>query len=259
MHAALFFITLFYLAIASAIDLKKNEVPDWLSFSLLFITWSFVIIEAGVKGLSVLLVAALSYILFFVLANILYYTGTFGGGDYKLLIAMAPAIAYPLNFLLNLLLFASAYGLFFAFLIFARNAKSFKLKEQLDASFFFFTAFCLLLFILSLAIIKLPFVAALFLILPILFVVVRFSDKACIKEIKTKEVVPGDVIVEKIRIGGREIMPKVGGLTEEEVILIRKHKRKIKVKVGIPFVPVFFLTYAFSSINLIQAMVSALL
>ena len=259
----IFFVVTIYLLVASIIDIKKNEVPDWLSFSLFFITWSFVFLEFSLtKNLNFLLISAFSYVVFFILANILYYTGTFGGGDYKLLIAISPAIFWPLNFFLNFLIITSIYGLAFAFFIFSKNIKKFRLKKEIDASFLIISLICLLFFIFSLFTFskffsKFFYFAFLFLIFPLLFLVVRFSDKSCITEVTTKEITPGDVIVEKIKVGNITISPKVGGLSEEEIKLLKKSKiKKIKIKKGIPFVPVFFFTYFFSYTNFIFAMVS---
>jgi hypothetical protein len=62
-----------------------------------------------------------------------------------------------------------------------------------------------------------------------------------VKEISTSKLVPGDWIYEKIKVGKKTIKPKITGLNEKDIALIKKYKKKIKVKDGVPFTPSFLL------------------
>lgn len=264
-------ITLIYLVVASLIDLKKNEVPDWLSFSLLFISISFVVLKfflSGPNWFNVLIAASISYLLFFILANILFHTNTFGGGDYKLMIAISPLLILtsPLIFLLNLIFFASIYGLFWAFFIFLRNIKKFEIRNEIDNRFFTFASICILLLLISLYFYITQrfnfflYLSLFFFILPFLCLIVRFSDKMLVIEKKPDELSVGDILSENIKLGKKEISAKFV-IGHNEILLLKKLKKKVKIKNGIPFVPVFFFSFVFSflKLNLLAIMVYALL
>ncbi|MEM4318421.1 MAG: A24 family peptidase [Candidatus Pacearchaeota archaeon] len=262
----IFIIVLCYLFLASLIDLKKKEVPDWLSFSLLFITLSYAILNS-LNNFNFLFANAIVFLIFFIIANGLYYGKVFGGGDFKLLLAIAPAINifFP-RFLANTLIIAGAYGFVWALAIFFKNIKRATKevrKKELNKNFFivFFFSFLLFLFFFFTYFIQkinlFLVISIFFLLFPWLYLIIKISDKILIVAKKPEELVEGDLLAQEIKIKDRLINGIIGS---EEIKIIKKHGKKVLIKDGIPFVPVFFLSFLITpSINLLLTMVYALL
>ena len=79
---------------------------------------------------------------------------------------------------------------------------------------------------------------------PYLFFYARSVDEKCmIKNVKVKNLTEGDWLAEKLRAGRKIILPNWEGLSAQDIKLIRKHYKEVKVKYGIPFVPVFFIAF----------------
>src|SRR3990172_8542318 len=111
--------SLFVLAVASYVDLRILEVPDWLNYAgiaagigihLIFSLqqWSWWPIASSGIGLAIA----------FALACLMFYTGQWGGGDAKLLMAMgalvgfeADKFSFGANFLINLVFIGGAWGM----------------------------------------------------------------------------------------------------------------------------------------------------
>ena len=64
-----------------------------------------------------------------------------------------------------------------------------------------------------------------------------------VKQISSKDLVEGDWLYTKIKVGNKVIEPNWQGLTVKQVKLLKKTKRKIWVKEGIPFVPAFLFAF----------------
>jgi Flp pilus assembly protein protease CpaA len=119
----LFVLALVWVTFASIHDLKKREVPNWLSYSLVIFGLSYRAFYAlSVKQLSFFLYGLIGFAIFFALAYALYYGRVFAGGDAKLLMGMG--VILPLGntqevlfnalFLLILLfLLGAAYSLIY--------------------------------------------------------------------------------------------------------------------------------------------------
>lgn len=84
-------------------------------------------------------------------------------------------------------------------------------------------------------------------IFPLLFFYLLISIKSIEsismeKTILTSKLVEGDWINEEVKINGKLIYsPKSLGVNKEQIELIRKHKKNIKVKEGIAFIPSFLI------------------
>ena len=64
-----------------------------------------------------------------------------------------------------------------------------------------------------------------------------------IKNVKTSEVVEGDWLYKNLKIGKKVIKSNWDGLTKEQIKEIRKRYKKIKIRQGIPFTPVFLISF----------------
>lgn len=257
----LYGIGLLWLGFASIQDLRKREVANWISFSLiifalgirlfygLFSGEGFHIFYQGLIGLGI----------FFVLGNALYYGRMFAGGDAKLMIALGVIIPYSESFTKNLqaffsffllFLFAGAiYGLIVTVRISFRNFGEFKkdFVKRIKANKIKMWSIMLLgLGFMFLGFFQSPLfgLGVLIFIFPYLFFYARSVDEKCMtKKVKVKDLTEGDWLAQKLRIGKKTIIPNWEGLSMQEIKLIRKHYKEVKVKYGIPFVPVFFIAF----------------
>lgn len=279
-------IAVVWLFAATLQDIKRREVANWLSFSL-------IIAALGIRAIASIIVWQPFYFLygilmtaiFFVVANIFYYARIFAGGDAKLIIALAAAFAttpvfalkqqhyfamfagmpFIATFLINMLFIGSVYGLFCSIVLALMHFKqvkaefkkiSKKMRRAIILGFAFFIAFAsasliakeILLFALGL----------MFLSFLYLFIFVKAVENSCMtKDTKPGDLREGDWLFKPLRFGKRVIMPSWEGLTDKDIALIKKSRIKsIIIKQGIPFVPVFLIALIFSFFtNLLEFLV----
>lgn len=244
----LFSLTALWLVAASFTDLKKREVPDWLSFSLIaialsikasesIIVWSWKPIIVSIIGLSV----------FFILANILYYGKVFAGGDAKLLSAMG-AVIPSVNFLSNVLIAGSIYGILYSVFLSLKNRKAFakEIKKQ-DKNNFKYASIGFLAVLTSAYFLNSALLYLLSLMLLLLYAVHIFTQAvekaALIKSVEAKDLTEGDWLFKDVKFKGKIIRADFEGLSKKDLALLRRSGKKIYVKYGIPFVPVFLIAF----------------
>jgi hypothetical protein len=90
--------------------------------------------------------------------------------------------------------------------------------------------------------------AGLLIVLPIIFVFTKSLEKVCmVKFVSGRDLQEGDWLVDDIVVGKKVIKANHDGLSKKDMKLL-KHKKRIKIKEGIPFAPAFlfgFLGYYF--------------
>lgn len=262
----LIFLVLVWLITATIWDLKKREVPDWLNFSLiaiaLFVRLLFSLLE---KDLSFFFWGLIYFAIFFILANLFYYTKIFAGGDAKLLIGIGVILAeppklasfssifpLPFTFVANLLLIGSVYGILFMVFYAFKNKDSFvkefqKKKKEIKLTPYLILAFILIAMFLITKNWFFFIIAILALLLPYLYFAAKVTEKVgLIVRVQAKYLTEGDWLVKPIKIGKRIIKPTWEGLSKKEIILLSKTNNKILIRYGIPFVPAFLLALIIS-------------
>ena len=256
-------VTLVVLGAASYTDIRTREVPDWLNFA-------FLIGVLGIRGIfslqygwQILLSGMLGLLVCFLLANLLYYTWQWGGGDSKLLMGMGASIGvvYPLTavsfnlplFFIGLLLFGAVYGLIWMGVIAVLNRKRFLLQFQAKMKEKY--VFHYMAVGISLAFGVVTWFVHLFwpfIVLPLLFFYLLLFVSCIEEEYFHKRILParlteGDWLAEEIRSNNRLLFqPKT--LEREDLIVLQKMHGQGKlptvlIKEGIPFVPSFLLAY----------------
>ena len=267
-----FIIALVWALAASIFDIKTREIPDWLNFSLLTILlFVFACASLLQKDVKIFLFSLLGLAISYALSNLMYYGKIFGGGDAKLLIALGPLMfsssplhlfnvivvnipnVFILTFFINLLFIASIYGLVWAMAILITNRKNVKIDLK-QKQFKFFLLLCVLLFFFNISFVGLSitflYLALLSLVLPFLFMLVKIADDLMVKSISVKSAREGDLLVNNITVKIRKrgkLTKKVikqtwEGLSDKDIKLLKKAGiKKIKIKYGMPFAPVFFL------------------
>jgi len=256
-----------WLIIATIQDLRKREVANWVSFSLIAFSLVYrAFVSIFLFNYWVLIYGLLGLAIFVGLGYAFYYGRIFAGGDAKLLMSLGGVLPLSsvglfsglvdnlkifLAFLLLVLLVGSIYGLAYSFILVLRNKKNFvrEFRRQFKTRkiiFYSSIVFALLSFVFvfyagDLILIAFPI---LFLAFPLLYMYAKSVEEACmIKAVRSKEVTVGDWLYENVKIGKKVIKPYWEGLDEKEVKLLRKYNKKIKIKVGIPFVPVFLIAF----------------
>lgn len=259
----LLILALVWIAFATIQDLKKREVANWLNFSLIIFalgfrffyclfssrTDSFMFFYQGLIGLAI----------FFLIGNSFYYARIFAGGDAKLMIALGTILPFSENLFTNLkffvlfffvFMFAGAlYSLAINLFLSLKNFKSWK-KEfliQLNKKKKFINIFMLFGFVLMIF----AFVESLFFLLgvfvfiiPYIYVYAKSIDESCmVKKIKTAQLMEGDWLYQDVKIGKKFIKKSWDGLSKKDIREIKKRYKQIKIKQGIPFVPVFLISF----------------
>jgi len=258
-------ISVIWLIVASITDIKKREVADWLSFSLIAIGLFIAVLSGIIQNNYTNLISTLIvFLIFMLLANIIYYSGLFGGGDAKLFIALGAIlpqlsfnsiIALPssLIFLLNTIFIGALYGLICSFYLAIKHKEQFKKEVDKLLKFspilYILISISIILFILSF-ILKPSYLffmpAVLILISPFILIFAKaIENAALVKIIDTKNLTEGDLLAFPIKIGNRLINARLG-LTKDNIEFIQKHKRNIMIKEGIAFVPVFLIAFILS-------------
>lgn len=251
---------LIWVIFASIRDIRTTEVPNWISFSLVFFAFGFRFFYGIFSDSYGLFVQGLiGFGIFLIVGNVFYYIKLFAGGDAKLMMALGAVLPLFDSFAANLkvygvflflFFFAGAvYGLILTLIISLRNFKIFKKSfvSKLKKSkkiMFFAVGFGLLLLILSFFENLLFSFAILLMIFPFFFFYAKAVDDVCmVRNIKTSDLREGDWINKDIKLGRKTIRASWAGLSKKDILVIRKKYKHIKIKQGIPFVPVFLIAY----------------
>ena len=270
-HIILHSIILIVLTLATISDLKKREVPNFLSFFLLFSA-------IGIKLISFIYNLSLNeaikplFGLVFALpvAFALYYLKQWGGADAKLFIALGVALGWSqerfsiINFSLLLLVAGGLYGIASLIYLVIKQRKKLDFGKELKKrkkSFLFIIFVTLIIILISFKFIQvLPFA-----LLPVLaffaFIFAKKVDKLFIKQIPPEKLVEGDWIAQTYKEGKKIICtPKTIATKKiiKKLILLKRKKKinHIKIKEGIPFIPpfliAFILLYFFDVLSLFE-------
>jgi Flp pilus assembly protein protease CpaA len=262
----LFSLALVWVLFASVQDIKSQEVANWISISLIIFALGFrfffcLFTETGTgAGFGFFYQGLIGLAIFFVLGHILYYSKLFAGGDAKLIIALGAIlplsadfwinVTYFLYFLFIFLITGAVYGFIVSFVLVARNftgfKKEFKKRFRKSKNIIYMNMFfALFLIILGITQVLFLIIGVLFLIMPFLYVYAKAVDESCtVKKIAVGKLREGDWIYKDVRLGkrGKTIKAKWEGLSKKELKLIQKKLKSVKIRQGIPFVPVIFLS-----------------
>ena len=257
----LIILALIFILAATIQDLRMREVANWTNFGLIIFAigfrffWSlfsesgFGFFYQGLIGLGI----------FFVIGNLAYYGRLFAGGDAKLMIAMGAILPFSFDFFSNLNIFLSflvlflflgaGYGIIWSVFLAFRNGKEFKREfskrwsaNKKLSSWIMFLGLIILfggffegvLFVLGIFVFLSPYI----------YLFTLSIDRACmVLEIPSKKLREGDWLSEDLKVGKRVISKNWEGLTKDQIKQISKKFKKVKIKQGIPFIPVFLISF----------------
>ena len=257
----LFILAFFWIIFATAQDLKTKEIPNWLNFSLVIFALAFRFFYSlfSLGNFTFFYQGLLGFVIFFFLGNIFYYGKLFAGGDAKLFISLGAILpVYPsfisnLNvfflFILIFLISGAVYGILVSITLCAKNFKKFKknFKEQLKKN----KNIIYLLLTLGIFFLILSFFNNLFLILSAASFIFSYfypyakavDEAAMIKFVNPKELREGDWLYSDIKVGNKVIKAEWGGITKQEILLLRKKNKNVKIRNGVVFTPVFLVSF----------------
>ncbi|MFH1173927.1 MAG: A24 family peptidase [archaeon] len=248
------------LLISTIIDIRTREVPDLLSFSLV----CFGIFYAIAKSLIMLswmpfLIMLVGLAAGLLVAVLMYYTGQWGGGDSMLIMGVGSVIGlwfeHPdfLTFLVNLLIGGAVYGIFWSIGLAIKHRKTFFSALHAYTSTprmlrIRVSVLILVIILLACAFLLLHDTARLILIactavlyvLYILLIFTRLIERTImIVALPVRKLTEGDWLAEEILVQGKRIGKT--GVTKQQIALLKKKRKTVLVKIGIPFVPSFLI------------------
>jgi Flp pilus assembly protein protease CpaA len=253
---------LIWIVFAVVQDLRNREIANWLNFSLVIFALGFRFFYClfSDTNFRFFYFGLIGFAIFFILGNMLYYGKVFAGGDAKLMMALGAILPLTGSLNGNLKLFFSfffifliagaVYGFIFSMVLAIKNYKAFKKDFSKKFSnnrkiFYLALGFCFILIIASFFINSLIYLAALIFVSPYLYFSAKAIDEVCmIKEISAIKLTEGDWLYKGVRVGNKFIKSSWDGLTKEDISLLRKKDRKVLIRQGIPFSPVFLIGYA---------------
>jgi Flp pilus assembly protein protease CpaA len=252
---------LIWIIFATVQDVKTKEIANWLNYSLIIFALGFRFFYSLFHSADFyfFIQGLIGFGIFFVLGNVFYYSRLFAGGDSKLMIALGPILPIFGNFFSNLKLFlffifvflaiGFLYSLFFIFYFGIKNFKMFKLefKKQFKKNrkyLVLITIIAIAFLIAGFFVIQSIYFAIYLFIFSYLVIIAKSVDQCCrIKKIKTSKLTEGDWLYENVEVGKKLIKANWSGLSQEEIAILKKNKKEILIREGVPFAPVFLITY----------------
>jgi Flp pilus assembly protein protease CpaA len=264
------------LVIASITDIKKREVPDYVSYGLMFIALAIALIQTVYTWNYIPITqSAMGFVIGIVVAYAMFYLGQWGGGDSKLMMGLGAVIGFNafdlfgeknywlLILLVNIVLIGALYGLAWSIALAIKNRKQFikgmnawlkKRWIQIIRTILIILIVLMLLMVFTL--VPVEYRSILLLSLTSLYIIfyvwlfVKVIEETCmIKKVPISKLTEGDWIYEEVYIGKKLITgPKDLGISREQISELKKYAAKgkistVTIKEGIPFIPVFLLAY----------------
>ncbi len=258
----LIILALVWIVVAVIQDIRKREVANWWNFSLIAIALAYrAFLSALFLDYRYFLSGLAGFAIFFALAYAFYYGRIFAGGDAKLLMGLGCVIGFSLAFLENLetfiyfivllLICGAVYGLLYSLALSYKDREAFSkgfLKQLKQNKRLILVsvvpAIILAVFFLIMGhnlFLLLPLVIFLF---PFIYTYAKAIEESCmVKKVAVRKLTEGDWLYREIKVGRKRIKPSWEGLSSEEVAVLRKSKKKILIKQGIPFTPAFLLAF----------------
>lgn len=261
-------ITLIALIIATISDIKTHEIPNYLSYSLIFIALAIKLSHSILtSNYNYFLYALIGLGAMYLFGTALYYTKQWGGGDTKLLMGLGvvfsttPAfliqtkIPFLLIILVNIIIVGAIYGLLTGIYLILKNLKKFlkefkkilKLKCKIVISSLIISGILLItLVFIKDDRFKLFLTATILLINLYIYLwagIRAVENVAMYKLLPVKKLREGDWVVNKIKKDKKIIyIPTVHGITKKDIKNLIKYKiKKVLVKEGIAFIPAFLI------------------
>jgi Flp pilus assembly protein protease CpaA len=252
-------------AIATYTDIRSREVPDWLNFAGIAAGFGVRLVWAlQTNDWAQLGWGAMGFALFFAIGVLMYYTGQWGGGDSKLMMALGVLFGFDftlysvaLAFLIWALFAGAAYGLVWSVVLALQHWKDFAARYAALSRKYVkahVPVWAVLILGIAFAIASddqlfRVLMLSVALAAPVLFYLmlcVKAVENCCMyKATPPAQLTEGDWIAKNVVIKGKYICgPKDLGVTKKTIQQLKKlNVKSVLVKEGIPFVPSFFIAF----------------
>ena len=243
-------------------DLKTREIANWLNFSLIIFALGFRLFYSifSQNDFSFFYQGLIGLGIFFILGNIFYYGKLFAGGDAKLLISLGAILPFTGNFSTNVRIFAFFLLIFFFIgalytlttSIFIGIKHRHKLGKEFKKQFIKNRKITLLSLTSAILIglagltfyTPLIYFAIIIFILPYIYIYAKSVDESCmIVKVKPKDLREGDWLYKDVSVKGEFIVANWDGLSKKEITLLKKTSKEVQIRQGVPFSPVFFISF----------------
>ncbi|MGV8141595.1 MAG: A24 family peptidase [Candidatus Woesearchaeota archaeon] len=264
------------LLIASITDLKSREVPDYISYALVFVAFATSLANTIINWNYIYIVqSAMGFVIGLIIAYSMFYLGQWGGGDSKLMIGLGAIFGFNvfqlfgeknywlLIFLGCIILLGAVYGLIWSVFLAIKHRKAFVkgLDERMQRREILITRRTLLTIIVLMLLViililereyQLPmllFTAMLYVIFYLWVFVKVIEEKCMVKELPINKLTEGDWIHKDVYIGKKFITgPRDLGISREQIASLKKYSsqgkiKTVTVKEGIPFIPAFLMAF----------------
>lgn len=259
----LFLLALIWCIFACVQDLRKREIANWLTFSLIIFALSYRAFYSAVEkdGERFFLFGLGGVAVFLLLAHLFYYSRAFAGGDAKLLIGFGAILPFErygdflilsMSFIFLLFFVGAIFSLFYSFFLVHGNLEKFKIAftdhiRKYTKLLILLLFLCSALFIVVLIngfSISLWFLSStLLFVFAVTFVYLKAVEASClIVLLDARKLSEGDWLERDVRVKEKLIRKSVHGLSAEEISFLRKNRKKVWIKQGLPFAPAFLIT-----------------
>lgn len=261
------------LFVASIIDYITREIPDTISFSLISLAiLDKLLLAFQTNNINIFLYAIIFGIVFYVFAYALAYFNLWGGADSKFLIAMGIYFSnfdlildFSINFLMAAFVFSCSYLILKSMFNYSR------IKTESQALFYDKVNLIMFIFLLLVTIIPMQLIFKIIIYLHLFliflyynrYLILKIESLLFVKTVQPNDLTEGDWLIKSITVKGKKIENMPMGLDKKTISFIGKnYAKKIDIKWGIPFIPVFllaFLATQYLSVNTMMLLLNILL
>lgn len=252
------------LSIATIVDLKTREIPNWINFSMIAIALAIRLMHSVLTAeWFYILYGLLGFISMFLIGNLMYYTKQWGGGDSKLLFALGAIFAtkpyfvkeFPLPFLvilfLGIIITGFFYSLIYSLVLAILNRKEFwkEIKNRMNLNRkirFLLTTLAVLIAVSSLFVIYylkplILSISAIIIFSTYWILFTKAVESSCLtKKLQVSKITEGEWIIDEKIINKFKISKL--GITNKQIDSLKKAKiKEVLIKQGIPFAPAFLI------------------
>lgn len=243
---------------------KYNEVPDWLSYGTIIVgIISSLMASILYSDYHFILYSLIGAAIGFLIGGLLYWLNQWGGADFLFLIGIGSLIGFNyhekvsilLVTIINIFIMGAVLGALFSFYQAIKHWKKFKeeFKTHIRTPYMIKTRAMVAIFSIIMIVIALfqeLFIkvlmigfAALVFFMFYFYVFTKVVEKtALVKSLPVKELTEGDWLMENVTIGKKTIFAKKA-IDKNQLTLLKKHKKKVLVRYGMPFLPSFLAGY----------------
>jgi Flp pilus assembly protein protease CpaA len=264
MEAVSIFVILICTVIATVVDIKIKEVPNFISyFLIIFGLGTNLLFSLLTQSIEPFFWSVIGAGVFYGFGAALYYTGVWGGGDAKLLTGFGAVLAnftnivawpFLLTIIFNTLLFGAIFGVIGSLGLAMKHKPAFVdesrelLKKFRYAIYILWGTLIIVVWFIysSFAVTTSALIWSVAVLMFYLIIMLKAVENVCMyRHINPSKLVEGDWLAEDVKINNKLIYkPAKEGISREDIATLIKFEKQnklktVSVKDGLPYVPAF--------------------